>query len=273
MNSKIIALTIIVFVAAISSSVILFQYLNTNANNPNQTEMLEITDSHITAHWEQGTWSHAQAALIIANYGKTDAVLERVTVREVECNWNNIYYWKAEIDSVSSTFQPVIIEPSGSSVEIFIDGEKRLFQQATGPLLLGRFQQITLYIINPGNIGPEDIPEKVTIAVFTEKDVYSEEATVDQSRAFVYYEDLRTTNVMFSGDTITVFADNTGNSPITINEFLVNGEKQTFVPQTVAVNQSLVASVTYSWTPGGNYQVKLVSAKGNIFQYISIAPS
>jgi flagellin-like protein len=90
---------------------------------------------------------------------------------------------------------------------------------------------------------------------------------------FMGTEELKITNMQFTTGHITIIANNTGTSPVTINEFWVNGVKQTYTAQTVAANSGVSADVAYTWTAGSNYQVKLLSSKGNAFMYTAVAPS
>jgi len=103
---------------------------------------------------------------------------------------------------------------------------------------------------------------------------------------FMGTEELKITSVTFdvSGNTITAVANNTGTSPVTINEVWVGSSRVasadvTFTPTTgvAAANAGLKAVIDYDNTGtlvnGGNYQIKLVSAKGNAFIYTARAPS
>jgi flagellin-like protein len=93
---------------------------------------------------------------------------------------------------------------------------------------------------------------------------------------FTATEQVQITNMAFGGGgaNIAVTANNTGTSPVTINEAWVNGVKvsTTELPVTIPANQGLVLNITSSWAAGGNYQVKLVSSKGNPFLYSAVAP-
>jgi flagellin-like protein len=90
---------------------------------------------------------------------------------------------------------------------------------------------------------------------------------------FMGTEELKITSMSFPTGQIKIVANNTGTTSVTINEFWVNGVKQTYTPQTVDANEGVAATVSYSWTAGDNYQVKLISAKGNTFMYTAIAPA
>jgi len=74
---------------------------------------------------------------------------------------------------------------------------------------------------------------------------------------------------------INVTIRNTGTTPVTISEAWVNGQKQTVsnLPLTVGANEVKYLAIQYSWQNGNNYEVKLVSSKGNAFLRTEVAPS
>ena len=97
---------------------------------------------------------------------------------------------------------------------------------------------------------------------------------------FMETEQLQITNVGFSDSgtkSITMTIDNTGTSAVTITEIWVNNIKQAAtsppLPQTIVANSGLALTATYTWVPGKNYQVKLISSKGNQFYYSAYAPT
>ena len=64
---------------------------------------------------------------------------------------------------------------------------------------------------------------------------------------------------------------------VSINEAWVNNVKQTSttpsLPHTISANSGFVLNITYTVVAGANYQVKLVSSKGNQFYYSAVAPT
>jgi flagellin-like protein len=98
---------------------------------------------------------------------------------------------------------------------------------------------------------------------------------------FMATEELKITSMSFNvpAGTITLIANNTGTTPVTINEVWVNNVRQTsvaFTPSTGTANANtgLQVVITYSGLAyGSNYAVKMVSAKGNTFMYTATAPS
>ena len=87
-------------------------------------------------------------------------------------------------------------------------------------------------------------------------------------------EQLRISSMTFDipGNTITLGVKNLGTSPVTIYEAWVNNVKQnstnpTF-PEAVIANSEMVLNITLSSLKNGNnYQVGLVSSRGNKFLY------
>ncbi len=99
--------------------------------------------------------------------------------------------------------------------------------------------------------------------------------------SFTATEQVNITNMGFdiTGDIITVTANNTGTSTVTINEAYVNNVKQSTIlptlPEDIAANQGVAFNVTVTGglNVGYSYQVKLVSSKGNQFLYTATAPT
>ena len=102
---------------------------------------------------------------------------------------------------------------------------------------------------------------------------------------FMGTEELKITSMTFTNNTTTdfivVIAKNTGTTAVTLNGVTVNGAAPTAVTYlsgtdatgAVAANAQVTITITYDWTSGSNYQVKLTSAKGNSFPYTASAPS
>jgi flagellin-like protein len=94
---------------------------------------------------------------------------------------------------------------------------------------------------------------------------------------FMGTEELKITSMTFSTGAITLVANNTGTTPVTINDVWVNNElytsSTTGVGVSIGANSGQQFVITYTVIDGNNYQVKLVSSKGNTFLYTAVAPS
>ena len=91
---------------------------------------------------------------------------------------------------------------------------------------------------------------------------------------FTSTEQLRISSMTFDipNNIITVNVRNPGTSVVTINEVWVNNVKQNStnpaLPEVVTANSEMVLNITLSGLKEGyNYQVGLVSSKGNKFLY------
>ena len=98
---------------------------------------------------------------------------------------------------------------------------------------------------------------------------------------FMATEQIQITNIGFgpSGTSswIAVTVNNTGTSPVTINEAWVNNAKMSTttpaLPQNIAANAGVLLYLNTTVSNGYNYNVKLVSSKGNQFSYSAVAPT
>ena len=108
---------------------------------------------------------------------------------------------------------------------------------------------------------------------------------------FMGTEQLEIRSVSFSGTgntVITVVARNTGTSAVTIQEVWLNNVDESDIttvstealPQSVDANDDVTLTITLTslttptaWVAGNNYQVKLVTAKGNPFMRNAIPPT
>ena len=93
---------------------------------------------------------------------------------------------------------------------------------------------------------------------------------------FMGTEELRITSMTFASNSITLTVNNTGTTPVTINEAWVNNVQQSTVSGlgiSISANDGAQIQITYTVVDGNNYQVKLVSSKGNTFMYTAVAPA
>jgi flagellin-like protein len=91
---------------------------------------------------------------------------------------------------------------------------------------------------------------------------------------FTATEQVQITDLDFQSGKIVATVRNTGTSPVTLTEAWVNGEKKASnLGVTISANNQTTIDITYTWTSGDTYEVKLVSSKGNAFLRTETAPS
>jgi hypothetical protein len=275
-NAKVAALALVMFVCGLASGFILLQYSITNIEGNASQEALDMFGQHF---WGGTNWT--EAAIVVVNAGEKDALLHKITMLGMEMSWSNIYYWKTDSGPVSGDLNSTSGKLSGISFRIVVDGTKRDFQRATNELTLQTYWTIVLYVRNPGDVKPEDVPQKVTIALFTQNRMYYKEADSEVTSTPIGTEYLAITKVQWvwsatpANRQFKITVNNTGTKDVTINQILVNyagvtGTISPTLPHILTTSQSVVLTVNYAYTNGTNYDISVATSSGykytNTFQ-------
>jgi hypothetical protein len=217
----------------------------------------------------------------VVNIGEKDVALTKITILGIEINWSSIYYWKTDNGPVSGELNSTSGKLSGISSKIAVDGTDRNFQQATNDLTLQTYWTIVLYVRNPGGVRTEDVPQKVTIAVFTQNRMYYKEADSEVTFTFIGTEQLTITKITWTWSStpanrqFAIIVNNTGTKDVTINQILVNyagvtGTITPTLPYILKATLSKQITVTYAYTNGTNYDISVATSSGykytNTFQ-------
>jgi len=281
-NKAIVVLVLATFVAGVAvGGIVLVQRSDPGGSESYPEEALELSDQHV---WccdgvNQNGW--AEAAMSILNTGETDVTLRKITVRGVECSWNNVFYWKTDTGPISDDLEVTSTELSGSSFDIIVDGVERIFQQATTGLVLKPDWIMVLYLKDPINLTSYDGGESVVISIFTNNDIYFEETYLEGSGTFTFMqtEQVSITNMAFNGasnasdNTIVLSLKNTGSSKVTLTQVSLNGAVHTVVFSMTAGELDAAGTGTATltnvqWVSGNTYRVILQSSTGtNVASY------
>jgi len=275
-----IALFLVVFVGGMISGIALLQFTNDGNKYASQFEEIKIKNANI---WVMIDEQSSQAAVFLANEGNTASKIKEITVRGIECNWSNVYYWTANIGSVTGELELSENELSGSSVAIEVDGKEQTFEKATSEISLDAYKTMILYINDPGYLTPQDSPSKVTLAIFTERDLYSQEISIDRVLKFAGSPSVTITNVQFAGasgdaaNTIALTLKNNGTKAVTISLAKVNNVVFTTNPATILLPAGQTgASLTITaaeWVSGNAYKIDLYDSSGQVAaSYQATAP-
>jgi archaeal type IV pilus assembly protein PilA len=96
------------------------------------------------------------------------------------------------------------------------------------------------------------------------------------SFGFMQTEEIRITGLTFpETGKMQVSGANIGTSTVVITSALVNGNPVDVVqemPLSLGPNAPIAMTLTSEWTAGNNYQVTLISSKGNQWVYNAFAP-
>ena len=280
-NVKVIAIVLIIFIGGIISGVILLQFNNSNNinnsndNNENHVETMEIKNANI---WVITNQDSSQGAVLLVNEGGSASKIKEITVRGIECSWSDVYYWTGNIGSITGELELSANELSGSSVIIEVEGKEQVFERATGEISFEAYQTMVLYLNNPGNLTSEEAPSQVTLAVFTERDMYLQEITPRRT-SYVHI-----TNVHFaesSGNvtnSVILTLRNTGTKDVIISVAKINNNVFTTDPATLVLHGDQIGAsliiTSVGWNSGNQYKFDLYDSSGRVAaSYQAVAPS
>jgi len=265
-NVKIAALALVMFVCGLTSGFILLQYSLRNTDRNVSQEALDMFGQHF---WGGNNWT--EAAIVVVNIGEEDVALTKITILGIEIDWSSIYYWKTDSGPVSGELNSTSGKLSGISSKIAVDGTDRNFQQATNELTLQTYWTIVLYVRNPGGVRTEDVPQKVTITVFTQNRMYYKEADSEVTFTFMGTEQITISTLTWTPNTgFIIKVDNSGTKDVTISQIQVNygttGVTQpSGLPLPLKASATTTLTVTFAYTNGTSYDISVVTSSGYKF--------
>ncbi len=272
-NGKVALLVLVAFVCVGTFGIFLYQSLD----NTQPEEALELANQHV---WYNSTgW--AEAALAVTNTGGRDAVIQRIAVRGVECSWSDVYHWKTDLGPISDDLGLTSSELSGNFSEISVDGQPRVFQQATDKLTLEPGWTIVLYVKNPGNITASDAGVRATVTVFTLNTLYHRETYVQAPQGGTAGTLFQIQNVYW--DSLTnktrIAIQNYGTSVVKVVALYVGASRENTLDVTVYTDVGDGATIRVDdfetvtldwpntfdtmWASGEKYYFKVVAESGS----------
>jgi hypothetical protein len=178
--STVVTTLIILVVSVLLAGVVSYFAINVTSTRI-QEESLHITKHHV---WHNGS-GRALASLMIINTGGRDVVIDKISVRGQECDWNSssankfVTYCRTT-DTISADLAYVAsLSRDGSATNVSIDGTDYQFVVATDDLILKSGYTMLIYIENPDSISLNDIGLTVSIEIFTAQAMYYRESNVE----------------------------------------------------------------------------------------------
>jgi hypothetical protein len=177
--STVVTTLIILVISVLLAGVVSYFAINVTSTRV-QEESLHITKHHV---WHNGS-SRALGSLMIINTGGRDIVIDKISVRGQECDWNSsttdkfVTYCRTT-DTISDDLDYVgEFLRNGSATEVDIGGSNYNFTVATDDLILRSGYTMLIYIENPDSISINDIGLTVSIEIFTAQAMYYRESNV-----------------------------------------------------------------------------------------------
>ena len=177
--STVVTTLIILVISVLLAGVVTYFAINVTSTRV-QEESLHITKHHV---WHDGS-GRALGSLMIINTGGRDIVIDKISVRGQECDWNStttdkfVTYCRttdtisADLDYVSSFAR------DGTDTVVSIGGSDYNFTVAEDDLILRSGYTMLIYIENPDSISINDIGLTVSIEIFTAQAMYYRESNV-----------------------------------------------------------------------------------------------
>ncbi len=177
--STVVTTLIILVISVLLAGVVSYFAINVTSTRV-QEESVHITKHHV---WHSGS-NRALASLMIINTGGRDLVIDKISVRGQECDWNSTTNDKfvnfcRTTNTISSDLDYVAsFARDGTNTIVDIGGADYNFTVAEDDLILKSGWTMLIYIENPDSISINDIGLTVSIEIFTAQAMYYRESNV-----------------------------------------------------------------------------------------------
>jgi hypothetical protein len=177
--STVVTTLIILVISVLLAGVVSYFAINVTSTRV-QEESVHITKQHV---WHNGA-TRALASLMIINTGGRDLVIDKISVRGQECDWNSSINDKfvtfvRTTNTISDDMEYIdYFNRNETATMLNIDNTDYNFTVATDDLILKSGYTLLIYIENPDSISINDIGLTVSIEIFTAQAMYYREANV-----------------------------------------------------------------------------------------------
>jgi hypothetical protein len=169
--STVVTTLIILVVSVLLAGVVTMYAINITSTRTQQEE-LRMTKQAIWVY-ASGT---AYAGVAVDNVGGRDVVIDKVTVRGVECDWSSIYFIRLG-SAISGSLNCPAETPNWTTF-VYTTGANATFTSDTTDQPLASGDTLLLYIIAPDSVNVNDVGTTIGITVFTENAQYYVECNV-----------------------------------------------------------------------------------------------
>ncbi len=165
--------TLILLVVTILLAAVVTYYATNVTTVRTESEEVQLAKAHI---WVNG--SGAIAGFKLQNLGGKDLLIDKFTVRGVESDWSDVFYYRVP-SGTSIDGDMNVTSYSGLVDGVTIDGKN--YTQASADLSLISGGELLVYIKDPDNVQLDDIGTNVAMAAFTANAQYIVEVNVESA--------------------------------------------------------------------------------------------
>ena len=166
--------TLMLLVVAVLLAAVVTYYATNITMVRTETEALQLNKAHV---WVNETG--AVAGFKIQNLGGRDILIDKFSIRGVEEDWSNVYFYR--IPSSTSIAGDINVTSYAKLTGLWVDIDTNNYTQASDDLPLISGGEILVYIAGPDNIQLDDLGTTVSIAVFTNNAQYITEVNVESA--------------------------------------------------------------------------------------------
>ncbi len=173
--STVVTTLIILVVSVLLATVVTFYAINVTTTRV-QEESIQVAKLHL---WHNGT-TFSEAAFLIVNTGGRDLVLDKISIRGQESEWDTIYYNKTT-GAISPDLTYVTPNTDGTLTGkwVTLDKDYNLTAGVAGEdMILRSGWSMIVYITNPDSLSVGDIGVTIGVTIFTANAQYYKETNV-----------------------------------------------------------------------------------------------
>jgi hypothetical protein len=192
--STVVTTLIILVISVLLASVVTYFAINVVSTRV-QEESLALTKQHI---WHNstsvaGAMSYSQAAVMVINTGGRDVVIQKLSVRGQNCEWNSTtsswnnpttpgnqktIFYCTTTDPIAQDLPYVSNFNVSAANKLSFGTKQQTFTQASTSLVLKSGYTMIIYIVNPDSITINDIGLTVSVTLYTAQAMYYVETNV-----------------------------------------------------------------------------------------------
>jgi flagellin-like protein len=173
--SQVVTTLILLVVAVLLAAVVTYYATNVTMVRTEQEE-LQLSKAHI---WVNETG--ALGGFKIQNLGGKDILIDRFTVRGVEEDWSDVWFYRIPSGSTVSgdinVTNPADLDMPTETIGLYT------YDQATDDIPLISGAELLVYVLSPDNVQLDDLGTTIAISVFTNNAQYITEVNVESATA------------------------------------------------------------------------------------------
>ncbi len=166
--------TLIILVVAVLLAAVVTYYATNITMTRTQMEEVRFSKEHV---WVNSTG--AVAGFKLQNLGGRDILMDKFSVRSVECHWSTIYLHR--VPSGEEVFGDVNVTSYAKLIGSWVEIDGRNYTQAVSDVPLQSGGEVLVYVKGPENISLDDLGTAVSIACVTNNAQYITECNVESA--------------------------------------------------------------------------------------------